>query len=373
MTRKFRISRKEKKAIEEAVTRAESHTSGEIVPMIVRQSHNYWWVHWYWAGLFSALVSAALWWATSDQPWALLLHEWLRTKTDYTFWNIRVHDAIALQISAAFFGFGIAFFEPIKRMVLPKKWTSKQVHSAALANFMACGLTETRDRTGVLIFISHLEHQVEIVADKGINEKVPAGFWKQQADLIVKGIHNNHAPDAIIKVILATGEMLSQNYPRRADDTNELSNSLQMGGYANAREEQTEDPSEDTNADAFVPPAAPFPEAKPLTTTEEDELVSSDNASEQFAVDPPRDFPRELLEDEDLQEDITNPGTDIETDIEPDLETSLEPEKGPSDSPLGELDLEEEDTHTNFNIGELPSIHLEDSSPFIPKKKKDDD
>ncbi|MCB0406472.1 MAG: hypothetical protein KDD51_16945 [Bdellovibrionales bacterium] len=363
MTRKFRISRKEKKAIEEAVARAEKQTSGEIVPMIVRQSHNYWWVHWYWAALFVALISAALWWASSEEPWALYLHEWLRTKTDYTFWNIRVHDALLIQLCAALFGFGLAFFEPVKRMVLPRKWTDKQVHHAALANFVACGLMETRDRTGVLIFISHLEHRVEILADKGINEKVPAGFWQEQSDVIVKGIHSKNASQAIIYAINAIGEMLAQNYPARPDDTNELPNTLRMDGYSQSIEENTTDP------DDFVEENLEKPESS-IWTKEENELENLGDspaiATESADVNAPADFPPPPL---DETPDVELPDDDELTN------TNAEPISGqePSDSPLGELDLEEEDTQTNFNIGDLPSIHLEDTSPFGRKNKKDND
>ncbi|MCB0418432.1 MAG: hypothetical protein KDD39_12335 [Bdellovibrionales bacterium] len=375
MTRKFRISRKDKKAIEEAVARAEKRTSGEIVPMIVRQSHNYWWVHWYWAGMFVALISASLWWATSEEPWALYLHEWLRTKTDYTFWNIRVHDALLVQLCAALFGFGLGFLEPVKRMVLPKRWTDKQVHHAALANFMACGLTETRDRTGVLIFISHLEHRVEILADKGINEKVPAGFWQEQADVIVKGIHTKRASQAIIHAINAIGEMLAQNYPPHADDTNELPNTLQMDGYSQSMEETETDPDDFVEENLEKPESSIWEEQEAPKTTETWQTEESSAALPQESEIPPSsgeapstplDFPAPPEEDSN---DVALASEDELTN------TNAEPisDKEPSDSPLGELNLEEEDTHTNFNIGELPSIHLEDTSPFGRKNKKDED
>lgn len=229
MKRKFRISRKKRKLIEEAVATAETKTCGEIVPMIVNASHDYWWVHWYWAGVFTIIVSATLWWASSDTSWALMTHQWLKNKTDYSFWGISIQATMIFQACAALFGFAIGFLEPMKRMIVPRKWAAHQVHRSAMANFLAHGLTETRDRTGVLIYISHLEHQVEIIADKGISDRLPEDFWKEQADAIIQGIHRGKAAEALIYVINEIGEKLSLNFPKRADDTNELSNRLRTG------------------------------------------------------------------------------------------------------------------------------------------------
>lgn len=226
MKRSFRIGKKQRARIEEAVERAEARTSGEIVPVILSSSGDYRWTNWFWGFLLLFTASGVLWWATSSAPWAMSAHEWLKDRTDYSFWSITVQDALLVQACAAFLGFALGYLGPFRRAVVPAKTAAENAHRQALAHFMAAGLTETRDRTGVLVFISHFERRVEILADSGIDSRVPAGYWKKAGEQIIEGIHRGKVVDALVKVIDDIGSQLESAAPRRADDVNELPNRL---------------------------------------------------------------------------------------------------------------------------------------------------
>ena len=43
--------------------------------------------------------------------------------------------------------------------------------------FEELGMHRTRDRNGVLIYISVADRRVAVIGDKAINEAVPQGFW----------------------------------------------------------------------------------------------------------------------------------------------------------------------------------------------------
>jgi len=82
----------------------------------------------------------------------------------------------------------------------------------------------TRDRTGILIFISVFERKVWVLADQGINQKVPPRTWEEIVAIITEGIKEKRAADAVCQAIRRCGRLIEEHFPRKADDTDELAN-----------------------------------------------------------------------------------------------------------------------------------------------------
>lgn len=202
----MKITEQDKKQIAEAVRQAESTTSGEIVPLIVHASDRY--RH---ADLAGGIIGQAM---------ALIAGMWLIPGFDYTY-------AIVLMVV----GFVIGYFNTrhvpfVKRMLLGKKAASEEVYQRALQAFFELGLANTRDRTGILIMVSLLERRVQVIADKGINEKVPEGTWDQVVQDVLQGIKSDSLIEGLEKAIGHCGKILSKDFPIKDDDTNELDNEL---------------------------------------------------------------------------------------------------------------------------------------------------
>jgi putative membrane protein len=115
---------------------------------------------------------------------------------------------------------------PVKRILIPQGRITEAVHLRSLAAFTAQGLHYTRAHTGILILASLLEHRVEVLADKGINEKVPAGTWDEVVQILTVGLKSGNACDAFCKAIERCGDILAQHFPRPPDDQDELANKL---------------------------------------------------------------------------------------------------------------------------------------------------
>ena len=81
-------------------------------------------------------------------------------------WSFATHEILEVQCLFALVGSLLGRIPLLKRWTLPKKLISERVHRECLANFVATGMQETRDRTGILIYLSELEHRVEILADR---------------------------------------------------------------------------------------------------------------------------------------------------------------------------------------------------------------
>lgn len=94
--------------------------------------------------------------------------------------------------------------------------------------FERLGMTKTALRNGVLLFIACEEQRFVILGDKGINEKVPAGFWDDIAARLTARFKSGEFTDGIVDAIHSAGEELKAFFPRAHGDVNELTNDISI-------------------------------------------------------------------------------------------------------------------------------------------------
>ncbi|MEO8590348.1 MAG: TPM domain-containing protein [Flavobacteriales bacterium] len=92
--------------------------------------------------------------------------------------------------------------------------------------FEELGMHRTRDRSGVLIYVCVADRKVAVIGDKGINERVPPNFWADVVAQLTLRFTAGQRTDGLREAVLAVGEKLVSFFPRRADDTDELSNEV---------------------------------------------------------------------------------------------------------------------------------------------------
>jgi putative membrane protein len=114
----------------------------------------------------------------------------------------------------------------IDRLIIPKKAMKSAVFNRAIRHFAEAGVFDTKDRTGILIFISELEQRVELIADRGINEKISQKQWKNIVKNLTNGIKNKDTLNSIIQAVTDCGELLAKHFPIQADDINEIDNEI---------------------------------------------------------------------------------------------------------------------------------------------------
>ena len=195
----------EKERIRQAVVAAEAKTAGEIVPMIVTSAARYTEIELLGVifGLLIGMIAEAIW----SDPWG---------SPYFQLW----------PVIGALVGFLISRLPAVKRILAPKSRIGEAVHTLALASFADQGLHHTRDHTGILILIALLEHRVEVLADRGINQKVSVGTWDEIVHMITAGIKSGQACNAFCQAIERCGDILATHFPRQVDDKDELSNRL---------------------------------------------------------------------------------------------------------------------------------------------------
>jgi uncharacterized membrane protein len=88
--------------------------------------------------------------------------------------------------------------------------------------FEKLGMTRTRYRNGVLVYLAVDTKRFAILGDIGIHEKVTLAFWKSLAESVEKQFKEGCFADGLIFAINAIGAELQKHFPSDTDDRNEL-------------------------------------------------------------------------------------------------------------------------------------------------------
>jgi uncharacterized membrane protein len=99
--------------------------------------------------------------------------------------------------------------------------------AAGAARFQALGMTATRERNAVLIFVAPRSQKFGIIGDEGIHRRCGDAFWAQLVEAIGGLFRQEEFTSAIVKAIEMAGERLAEHYPRSPDDRNELPNAVE--------------------------------------------------------------------------------------------------------------------------------------------------
>lgn len=216
----IKFSEQEKARIREAVKKAESKTSGEIATAIIPQSNDYA-IFELLAALLIGLVYSVVMIAMSSE-----IESWLSKM----FWNYHVTILTGFYIFSTFIVilifYLLANIPAVDRLIVPNKLQQAWVKRRAGQHFFESGVAHTRDATGILIFISVLEHRVELLADKGISQKVSADKWQEIVNGIIEGIKTGKLCDRLCLAITECGDLLAKDFPIKHDDENELSDGI---------------------------------------------------------------------------------------------------------------------------------------------------
>jgi putative membrane protein len=134
------------------------------------------------------------------------------------------YDFLPLELGAAF-GLGAlasAYFGPLRRALTSKQLRAASVRRAARETFVDLGVSRTRARTGVLVYVSMLEQRVEIVPDIGVNAGALEAVLRQAQAAIEGGFVRGPSFDRFVAALRRFGPALATALPRDDDDVNEL-------------------------------------------------------------------------------------------------------------------------------------------------------
>ncbi len=96
----------------------------------------------------------------------------------------------------------------------------------ALEVFSVLGMNNTKLQNAVLIYVAINDHRFAICGDTGINKVVDDNFWDQTKDLIEDHFKNKQFAKGLSEGVKQVGDQLKYHFPYRADDSNELPDSI---------------------------------------------------------------------------------------------------------------------------------------------------
>ena len=210
-----RFSENELNRIKEAVHKAEERISGEIVPVFIERSEDY-----TIANYKGAVIGASTFFL-------------LVILFDRFFPEWAVYDPLLILMIVALGGILGAvlpnFFSWIKRLLISRAQLEYATKKRAENAFLQEEVFNTRHRTGIMLFVSFFEHEVIVMADRGISKVVEQKEWDHLVSVITKGIVAGDVLGGMEAAIKRCGEILTeQGFTKTPDDINELSDDLRV-------------------------------------------------------------------------------------------------------------------------------------------------
>jgi uncharacterized membrane protein len=101
-------------------------------------------------------------------------------------------------------------------------FSDQSARERALDIFSHLRIWDTAHNNGVLIYLLLADHDVEIVADRGIDAKVGAAGWEKICKTMEGDFRSGNFSGGVIKGIQAVSQLLAAHFPRQGTGANEL-------------------------------------------------------------------------------------------------------------------------------------------------------
>ena len=110
-------------------------------------------------------------------------------------------------------------------------WRDATPRERAVAMFAKLHVWDTEDNNGVLIYLLLAEHAIEIVADRGLNSRVPPSEWKAMVRRMGSAFHEGRFEDGLTHALEEVSALLVQHFPLAPGETssNELPDEPVLG------------------------------------------------------------------------------------------------------------------------------------------------
>lgn len=215
MNLRTKFSENDLNRIKAAVNQAESKISGEIVPVIVSKSGHYTIAN-YKAGVLSAALGFVL---------IIVFDRYVP--------SLAIYDPMLIFFAVGIFGalgaLATHYINPLKRLLIEQKHKDNATRQRAENAFLEEEVFNTRQRTGIMIFISFLEHEVIVMADTGISKVVEQREWDKIVIHLTDHIRRDKIVEGLEGALQRCGEiLLEKGFVKTADDTNELRDDLRI-------------------------------------------------------------------------------------------------------------------------------------------------
>ena len=103
----------------------------------------------------------------------------------------------------------------------------EDVVKAAEAQFERLGMTKTRHRNGVLIFVAPSVRKFAVIGDEAVHRQCGDAFWRELAAEMTSHFKQSDFTQGIVHGVRKAGQLLALHFPHEPDDRNELSDEVE--------------------------------------------------------------------------------------------------------------------------------------------------
>jgi putative membrane protein len=217
----MKLSASDTSVIEDAIRDAEARTTGEIYCVVTEESGDYGETPLAWAAGVALLGPALLLLGGVHVTVPDLFGGWSAAQVSQAAEHAAREALVgAIVVQAALFvaTFLLVAIPPVRRALTPRAFKRERVRRRALEQFAAKNLHLTRERTGVLIFVSFAERMAELVADEGVAAHVEPHVWDRAMAALVEGLRRGHPGAGIAAAIGLCGDVLAERFPSDPQD-----------------------------------------------------------------------------------------------------------------------------------------------------------
>lgn len=196
------VSQSPQDRIETLIADVESTSAVEVVVKFEKQASSYRDLDLFWGLLFAAsLLSVKIWSNHHFHP-------------DWVLVNLVFLGVVGYFLSSRIHG--------LRRLLLSKTRAEKGVQKSAYAAFTQLGVSQTRDRTGMLILVSRLERRLDFVIDSGLAERLHDDWWQKLRDKYGSADSDAKLLENLSNLLQELKAPLARHLPAAEDDVNEL-------------------------------------------------------------------------------------------------------------------------------------------------------
>lgn len=107
---------------------------------------------------------------------------------------------------------------------LPELLRGVTARERALDVFSRLRVWDTEHNNGVLIYLLLADHDVEIIADRGIHQRIATGEWEKVCRAMESLLRQGQYESAVLQGVALVSALLQQHYPETGAKRNELDN-----------------------------------------------------------------------------------------------------------------------------------------------------
>ena len=223
------LTQNDHKRIADAITEAESKSSGEIFCVLAHEVSRYREVPLLWASVAALagppllvllglrrLALADIFTSWTDDSLRSVESLIVRALSTYSLLQAGLFLAVALVVS----------LPKVRRVMTPRFLKRHRVRQLARHHFVASGARLSHAEPHILIYASLQDRQVELVAHDAIHKAVGEGPWNAAVAAVTEGMKQGKPADGFVNAIKICGDALTAHFPSTGPAKNQLSNDI---------------------------------------------------------------------------------------------------------------------------------------------------